>query len=299
MGSPTNPAVDKFGRAIAKVDYSPAGPANDVSFLFKNTVPPSNLYIMRDDQLQVNVATSQSGEFVTVNARILEPSGNIKDNQFIVAANGNRVPVSKVFALAEGYLLSLSAVANNAFTRGQTFVRVIINRGASGTGQAAQLLLADYVQTSVSAGYPGGRVLHPLEGPGNMTTAVMTNPGAGADWTISNPGNTRWRISSLNGVLTTSAVVANRDVQLQVLQSGVLVWVGQATAVIAASTAANVSAAGLPSTPTVLATDIFLPMPPALILGTNGTVRVVTANIQAADQWTNMFISVEEWLENV
>ena len=287
-------------------DLTPApvgGSPNAVSFLFSGVQPPSNLYITRDDQLVILAASSLTNETVTVNVRLLEPGGRIQDNQFKIFPANTRTVISQTNPLAVGYLLSLSVLSAQATTRGQTFVRCFINRGAYGTGQPGQMLFADYVTQFLSSGYPNGRILAPTEGPGLVYTPTIANPGAGADWQINVPTNARWRVRGWNGLFTASAAVASRDVSFRVIYSGNFIFDASGLVAITASQAVNVT--GVPLTPwtELLATEIIVPMPVDLVitptLGNTVNISVLTANLQAGDTWTFIGLLVEEWLDNV
>lgn len=303
MGSPTNPTVDRFGRASVPVDYSPANAGNSVQFLFKGVQPPSETYIGRDDQLVIQACSLVGAEVVTVNVRILQPGGRIEENQFVLRPSGTGVTLTTNNALAEGYLLSVSALCSAAITRGQTFARAFLNRGAFGIGAPGQLLFADYLTTAISTGFPGGRFLSPIEGPGFIASAFVTNPGAGADWFVVVQSNVRWRIRSILATLTTNATVANRQVTVFASQGGTKFFVGPAVQNIPAGTVAQVTAMGVSPVVAADTTKVMIPLPPDLILtGTAGfvqTLGVLTGNIQAGDQWSAIQVFVEQWLDNV
>jgi hypothetical protein len=287
-------------------DLTPAplsGPSHYVRFALSELPPPSHLYIGVDDSLAVTGITSQTAEVVTVNARLLLTDGRIEDMQFVIRPSNTRAVLRTLFPLAEGFLLSVSASAAVAVTRGQTFVRVGIQRAASGANQPSSMLMADYVTTASAPGFPNGRILTPTETTGWVHTVTVGNPAAGADWSAVVPTNTRWRVISFFAQFQTSATVATRAVSLAVTGGGQFVFVGSAIATQLASLINDYSGAQLtPYTPG-LATILTLPIPPNLYLsqlsgGTN-SVASQTNNLQAGDQWSNINVLVEEWLDNV
>lgn len=303
MSTPANPTVDKFGRTIVKVDYSPAGPANQVGFEFSQVQPPSLVYIQADDRIICQAATSQTGEAVTFNLRILLPNGRIEEEQFTMRPANGRVTITQAFQVSEGYLISLSATASVALTRGMTFARAFINRPIFGASAPAQMIFADYVTTLVSSGYPNGRILAPVEGPGNIYMFNVANPVAGADWVQNVPNFARWRVRGWTAILTTSAAAGNRQVNATVNGGGANTWFGPALANVAASLGVAFSATGMsPYTPANTAFQ-QLPLPPDLVItGGSGIVQNVgtsTTGILAGDQWSGIHILVEEWLDNV
>jgi hypothetical protein len=286
-------------------DKTPAalsGPSSAVSFAFKQIIPPSELYVNVDDQLIISGATSQTAEIVTVNVRLLLPNGRVEDMQFQIRPVNTRAVLKQAFGLAEGFLLSISASAAVAVTRGQTFLRVALQRSASGTGNPAYVLLADYVTTQAIPGYPNGRILSPVEGPGNILTVTLGNPGAGADWSFALPTNTRWRLQSFRATLTTSAAVANRLVRVHVDGTTGGLWNGPAMVAQTASQVITYSGGALTPIVGIDPTIIMLPLPPNLIInGASVAVQSFGSNttaIQGADQWSVIAALVEEWLDN-
>ena len=301
MGTPNQPISS--GIAPPTVPGSPTAPATSVTFGLQNVQPPSVLYIARDDQLIISTASSQTSEVVTVNARILDATGRIHDNQFIVRPASNRAVQAQSFTLVEGYLLSLSCLASVAVTRGQTFVRCFINRGASGAGQPGQMLFADYVTTQLSSGYPNGRILAPTEGPGFVTTFAVAQPAAGAEWVQAVPTNARWRIRSGAWALQTSVAAGNRNPGVQLAAVTGSPFQAFPLSAVPASTLAGLIAVGITPYVGLPASTIMLPLPPDLVLAaTAGVVHAIgsfTVGLLAGDQYSGIKLLVEEWLDNV
>lgn len=310
MGSPSNPAIDKFGRVIVPPEYDPSGPANSVTFGLSKISPPSPLYIQRDDTL-VLTATTNNGALDTVTCNIrmlLAPfdggrSGTvIVPEQAVIPLTAAYTPVSQTVQLSEGYLLSVGVIALSAAQRGTTFVRAQIQRGKTATvnGPVFRTMFADYVTRNQSVGWPDGRVLNTLEGPGSVFNQTNAQPGAGADWAFGFNALSRTRVISFNAQLLTSAVVANRIVRVQVKDgSGNIVYQGSPSAVIPASTTAQVTGlVGLNSAVTDPQT-VNIALPPIILTGAGTTIGVSTTNLQAGDQWGQQNIYVEQWLDNV
>jgi len=294
------------GKNQSVPDLTPAplaGPSSSVSFLFEGVIPPSELYVNVDDQLIVSAATSQNGEIVTVNVRLLLPNGRIEDMQYQIRPANTRAVTKQSFGLAEGFLLSMSASAAVSVTRGQTFVRAALQRSASGTGQPAYVLLADYATTQSVPGYPNGRILSPTEGPGQIYIYTTGNPGAGNQWQISTPVNARWRIRAAGSTFTTSAAVANRFPGIEIIVGGNLPWTSFCLAAVVASTTQLVYAGGITPYTSGVTTVSMLGLPPDLLIsGVTGFQMVIgsiTQGMQAGDAYTAIALLVEEWLDNV
>ena len=282
-------------------EYSAPAPAHVVTWQTKRVPPPSPLYVDVDDTLNVGMESVFAGEVVTINYRLLRAAdGVIVRGQFTVKA----VTAYNLFTfqqqLAEGFLLSVSAKASSALTRGQTFVRVFVGAGTFGAGQPGYMLMADYVTTAMAPAFPNGRQLTPVEGPGYPHTLTVTNPAAGADWGMTTVPLGRYLVRSVIATLTTSAAVANRVPTLEVLSESLAVIARYPATVVQAAGSANLYVwSPAPTTPTTIASIAVSPLPGELILRNPQQLQAVTLNLQAGDQWSNILILVEEWLDNV
>lgn len=277
-----------------------AGPAQSVSFALQNVAPPSDVYITRDDQLFISAMSALAAETVTVRYRILDPTGKISVNQQVInfptAYNNNTNQI--FFAMEEGFLLSLGVISSLAQKRGQTFVRVGIGRGQFGLANIVHVLVADYVSSGQPIAWPGTGVFDTTDRNGALRRIQPGNPAAGADWTLVSPANVRWVVRGVTALLTTAVAVANRNPRL--------FWTSDVTNVNeqlipvatdqTASLAITYSVGSSPITTTAAgATSLWAAMTPIMIENT-GRIGTNTANIQAADQWSNIVVDVEEWL---
>lgn len=287
-------------------DYTPAAPANVVSWQLKRLPPPSQLYVGVDDVLRVGAASNQANEIVTVNYRLLRAAdGVVVVGQFTVGPLVAYALTSQDQHLAEGFLLSASCQAKVATTRGQTFVRLFLNPKALGAGQPAQQLMADYVTTAMASGYPNGRITSPQEGPGWVHANQYNNPARGHDWGETDGLLGRRRLIGVRAALTTSAIAGSRVPLLEVLDNllnVVLLW-APTTAQAPSNTENFVwSAAPLVLTPT--STNVTqTPLPDNLILPAGYSVQATTTgldtNAATGDLWSTIFAYYEEWLDNV
>lgn len=297
---------------------------NVVTYKFQNLEPPTGLYIQRDDWLNTEVVTNQPNEVVNFNVRLLlaqgprpgqplPPGVMVDQNQFVtggtivtcvfpVKPTALRVTTFPFQSLWEGYLLSATAQATVALTRGQTFIRMDLTRGnAPFPGVAspqAQSLVHDYVTAAGTVGFPGTRVIGPTEGPGWIHSLQVPNPAAGADWTLTTLANQRLRVESLTAVFTASATVANRTPELIWDDGGNIMFVDDVNANIVAGQVIQVSSTGTNIPTGVVTTILHVTMPPGMILVPGHRVRTNTPGIQAGDQWSAIFLNVEEWIDN-
>lgn len=270
-----------------------------VKFLSRGVQPPSQVYVAISDALQVSAASTIDGETVTVSYRLLRVDSELVLGQFTVATGIVRTIGTHIEPLAEGFLLSVSCSAKLANTRGQTFARVFLGSPPLGAGQAAQVLFADYITTQISPAHPGGRVLAPTEGPGNVNGIRGQNPLAGFEVVFSSPSNTRWRLISLTATLTTSATAGNRIAGLDLFASGFAFLFGGANQAQGPSAGFIYTWGGGLQ---FLFDGISAVQEPSLnnlILPASSVIETATRNLKVDDQWTNATVLVEEWLDNV
>lgn len=282
-------------------DYTPAGPAQVVSWQLKRLPPPSPLYVTVDDVLRASAASSQANESITVSWRLLRASdGAIVYGQGTVAPGNNRAIVSQDFPLAEGFLLSVSCKAAVALTSGATFLRLFLNPKVLGAGQPGYMLMSDYVTTQVSSGFPNGRLLSPTEGPGGLTQVVVANPAAGADWIFTVPTNATWRIISISEVLVTSAVVANRVPKFRFNFSGGgrFFRTGNTARVTASSNLLIAAATGGAFVGDTL-DSMQLSLPVGIRVRSGDLIASETLAIDGGDQYSQIVIRFEDYIENV
>ncbi len=319
-GTPVLPVPGQPG-PMKPGEFQPGSMPNIVSFGFDHIGPPSNLYIRRDDHLQILARTNVAGtETITVTARILlpvapspgqpsEPSPppivslpnlatiSVLSQTFTLL--GTRSPNQFLIPLSEGYLLSVDVSASAARTRGQTFVRVSIQPGVIVATQIQPVLplFADYATLDTNIGWPGHRILNPTEGPGWLHSLQQGNPVAGADWALNVNVTARMRVRALAATLTTSAAVANRQVEIIVDDSVNTYYIDDVPANIVASTTTQITAADFNVPTGIVTTILHASIPSDLILPNPHRIRSNTVNLQAGDQWSNIWFHVEEWID--
>lgn len=133
---------------------------------------------------------------------------------------------------------------------------------------------------------------------GQIISTGVGNPAAGADWSVTVQAGHFWTLLSLNAVLATSAVGANRSPRLLIQDGGgntVGLWGCNFTQV--ASQTLNYTAPGVvmgQTDPNGTFGAIVFPLPALLCLPGGFTVSVSTRNLQAADQWSAINFVVED-----
>lgn len=271
----------------------------DVRFLIRGVQPPSSVYVTTDDDLVIACATSQTGEAVTVSYRLLRADGQIVLGQGVIRPASDRSLKVHSESLCEGFLLSVSCKAAVATTRGQTFARIFLSNPSLGGGQPSYMLMSDYVTTAMAPAFPNGRQLAPTEGPGNIVTQAIANPGAGNDWFFAVFPNARWRLICFEAQFVASAAAGIRVPAFEVNVGARPAFRGGAAAGVAPGATLVYSGAAMPANATPATLVANMPIPPGIFLLPGGTFQVNTENLDVADNWFGVTLHAEEWLDNV
>lgn len=290
------------------------------TFKFADVAPPSALYVMPDDQLELVAMSSFVGETVIFRVRFLHvvlpipgqpdtgtPQGlpvlssvppYIGIYEFQIPITAARTLTVLRPNLGEGFILSVFASSLGVFTRGQTFARAALFRGTAGGATTHNVVLvSEYVDSNYSVSGPGATIKHYLEGPGQLHSLQQANPAAGADWTLTALAHQRLRIESFSAVFTASATVANRNVELIVDDGANIYWRTSAATSITAGQVVTFNGTTTNAPAGVVTTDQSVVFPPTLALPPGHRLRVATTGIQAGDQWSAIWFGVEEWLD--
>jgi hypothetical protein len=129
-----------------------------------------------------------------------------------------------------------------------------------------------------------------------LKAKAVASPAAGAEFTITAPGEGLWRIISLAFTVTTDATVSNRSVGLFVDDGTSVVWRSVAAAVQTATLAWDYCAfAGAGNSDNTGSSNYF-PLPDGgLLLPAGWRLRSSTNNLQAADAYSAIAAFVEEY----
>ena len=281
-------------------EYTPIAPPNIVTFGLQTVSPPSPLYLQRDDQIGVQVISSQASEVITISGRLLRAVDGI------VVPFNRTLPVVTAYVtkqlvinLAEGYLLSLVITGSASNMRGQTFVNAMIVRGFTSSflsAGAASILIGDYCTTNQPVGWPGARVLNCLEGIGAQGILSPGNPAAGAEVSVSSVNFAYRNVTAMQLTLTCSATVATRIPVFLIGQSP-SVLVPSVSPVTAGQTFHfYMGQGGSPYFDGF--TEVYLPIPAKNFCETNGGKLLLTQTtaLQAGDQWSAITIFYDEWV---
>jgi len=272
-----------------------------VRFEMDSVQPPSTEYLTRDSFLQVNIWPPSAVDSITVAWKILSSDGKLNVSQATFTNFTPNAQNQYLQPLTEGFLLSLAVTNSNAGTvhRGRDFVQVGIQMGPAAGTPFYRVLISGY-PTHVSAlGWPEGSVIDSLTGPGWLQTSTNA-PAAGADFSIAFSQYTRIWIHSLSATLATSATVANRTPVFELLDiSGNVVWQIAPTVVQAASLVYVYNLGEALTLSADVNNNKVIPLPEEVYIygGGSAAIKSVTTNIQAADQWSNVMLCIEQWYD--
>jgi hypothetical protein len=279
--------------------YQPQTTVPEVKFKLTDVLPPSNVYVGREDRLQITSFNSAAGFTIEVHTRLLLPSGIVVPGVQIHVPNSNRTAKTDTFSLAEGFLLSVLVVASaGTAKRGQCYVQLGLARGDNTGPILHQIMIQGYVGTNVNQAWPGNRLEQPTDGPGWIRAYTGTQPGVGLNASEAVPTGARWRLMTGQFTLACSAVAANRYVQIQITSAaGIVLRVPAQVAQTANITAVYFCGSGMPIYVPVGDTKYSVPIPNGMFIPAGGLIGTVTLNIDAGDQWSAPILLLEEWIE--
>lgn len=240
---------------------------------------------------------------VVITGQTVNDDGRTSDFQysFTPTINGalNQFPLYGV----AGTLLWFQIIIQGTVYHGQCYCTVQIARGTPASYQYAYAtLFAGYLQTANNVYYPDSVSENAGAGTGWFLSQNVSSPAAGAEWSFTVPSNTALRVWSIRYQLVTSVAVANRFPAVQWVPDGTnityIAGIPQASPVTASLTVAvshgvENGATGLIGT-TATGTTYNAPCSNQLMFP-NAIVRTGTANLQAADQYSAIYLAVEKW----
>lgn len=258
--------------------------------------PPGALYVTLDDTLALTWWTPTGSQTLTVTLRWLSPDGQIIPELFTFTTGAADIAVRKNLTPAEGFLLSATITGSGAAPR-SAFARLHILRGV-GSSDVAQghLLAAGYVGGVDMIAFPQTPAASSLEGRGQMRSIGIANPAAATDFSIVVPAGVHWILRGVRCLLTTDATAPVRVPSL-VVQDGALNSVLKAPifSTIAASSVATISWFNSATNSSQLTSEAG-GIPAEFRAPTGWTIRSSTAAFGPADQYSGVFLAVEEFV---
>jgi hypothetical protein len=272
-------------------------PLEGVEFLSKGIPPPSNVYLSKDDSLFITVYNGAPSASCVARGRLLLANGEVKPIEFTVRPTSDYIPATRYFPLGEGFLLNLTAFGAGSIGQNGMFAIIGIARGLSSSAVQHTLLLSGYLSSQTFMGWPGNVNKSSFEGPGYVRGVTGTDPAAGTDWAEQGPSGLLWRLVSIRATLTADANAANRRVRFRIHAGGSVFFSAAAPIVQTANqTKTYVIAQGTPFETSPDVTVVGLPLPSGLNMPTSYSFDVVTENLQAGDDWSDLQYMVEEWI---
>lgn len=273
--------------------------ASLIGFATRNVQPPSIVYVTINDFVHVTLYTSQPNVTVLLSYRVLRADGTVDYAQQQMMTTGDRLRNDYWFNVAEGFILSVNvSTPNTGILRGMMWSAIAISRGEQATAIDTQPLISDYVVSGQSLGWPGGRQISSVEGPGLITMAQIPNPGPGVNLIVTPPANTRWRLVGVHFEYITAAGGVNRLIRARLGYAGGLGPETYANTSQAAATTITYNAASWGYSPTdVPGSLIFMSIPAGAYLSNNVQLDFIPNTIVIGDQFGTIFCAVEEWLE--
>lgn len=278
---------------------NPYGPA--VTFRTEDVLPPSALYISMTDTFVALFSVSLPNTAFTLSVRILMPDGTIQNETYVSTTPVNpQVPVI-VLPPVEGYLLSCVVVRNDV-QNCSAFCNMSLYRGAAQTPlislppNAGMTVAAGYVSELGPLTWPNSPVIEPGTGAGYMRSITPTTT-TGQNWSVTATSNQRLEIVAVQATLTTSAVVANRQMSL--------VWFDQPGAsicrfpvgapAVASSVVSYYFYVGA-SLAAPFSSWITAPIPNGLMLDPGMSLQTRVQSLDAGDSWSFCSLGVREWM---
>lgn len=278
----------------------------DVAQPFVPSFPPlaafggSPLYVTGEDALAVTVMNAAAGVVVTITGRMLI-FGQTRPTPFtqtLTPATDRSESVVR-FAIGDGWLLNVQVkVSSGTPGFGQTFARVSLVHGLASTAAELFTLAMGYITAKLPQAYPGSLIASSLDGGGALRSITGTTPAAGAEVSETVPTGARWEVLAFRTLLTTSATVINRLVEL-VLDDGALEYFRSGTS---GQQAATIQGQHSFSQGWGIASfdgnaNWAQTLPVGLRMGAGHRLRTTTNNLQVGDQYSLVQYLVREWIE--
>ena len=260
---------------------------------------PDAFFVTGADGLQISSWNALAGVTLTIAGRFRNMDGEDRPFVFTHTPATNRTQSSSVFGLGDGWLLNVTVFASSAAPiTGQTFVRLQLVRGLTGSGIVLGTLCAGYVTAVQPIAWPGTGLNNSLDGAGALRSITGAVPAAGAEISETVPTGARWQLINMRATIVTSAAVANRLTQW-IVDDGVLEYgrFNVNAGVVASNTWVQELTPGVSRLVGEPGGTQYASAPNPLFMAAGHRLRTLTASIQAADQYSLIQYLVREWLE--
>lgn len=257
-------------------------------------------WVTPDDLLIIGVRNSLAGLTLGFNGRGWHADGGVAELNLQIIPGSARALQFFSLPLHYGYLTSAAvSVLAGAPNRGQTLVSMQIARPPAATFATKMFLGQDYVTGQSAVLWPGGRTVGGAEGNGLPVSVSVAQPAAGVDWGQLVPTGARWLLRAIKATLATSATVGNRQPAL-LITDGLNNLVQDPSPLTQAASLTQTWnwVPGLPTMGVATLTVQQMALPFPIVLKAGWQVKVSTVNLSGTDQWSAVFLDVEEWIED-
>jgi len=133
---------------------------------------------------------------------------------------------------------------------------------------------------------------------GRIVVVVVPNPVVGADWNYAIPVRTRWRVRSVQATLQTSVFAANRIPELTfTIGVNELLRISASQQQVASLAFITGWMEGERASLIAGQTSRVTALPRGYLLNNQAVIAVVTVALDVNDQWSDIVIVAEEWIE--
>lgn len=278
--------------------YPDKGDYNALEHFRRHGVEPGGpLYVTLDDVILFQGWAALAAVTVRLSLRLQAPDGTIVPVFYSISVAANGVtPTTKQITNLEGFILSATAETPGGLA-GQVWIDVVLIRGVGTSDQTQGAdLLTGYPSLMDTITFPVVNPFKSIDGRALANVVAVGNPAAGTDYSIIVPAGVNWLVRSIRAQLLTSAGVANRFVTLRVDDGAGNIFADLpcGAAQTASLTETYTWAPGLTLSNVNNANTGGLPVEMRLPGGFR--IRTVTANIQAADQFSGLALELETFI---
>ena len=208
-------------------------------------------------------------------------------------ATANRLPQTRIIALTEIPLTILIETPPPDYQGGQLYVQAYLEVA----NVPAVMMAAGYVTGGSPLSWPGSPIQLPTDGPGVTIDKLSPVPAAGNDFTFSVPINTLIMLTLVKFDFTTSADVADRECVIRLnQQDGIPFSFSRPTTIQPANTEKKYVFSNYNVLPATIQDWIAGPLVPIFLRYEEGLHSSV-ANMQVLDEFSNIYIRYQQWLD--
>lgn len=178
-------------------------------------VPSHAIRVGVRDSLKVTFWGKTAGVDLFVRAQLMDDYGNVVPvTEFISTPASLASTASKSIRLAEGWLVSVSAVLDAVELPGAGWAIVELVRDETATGQASINLVSGQPSSFRSISWPGVPPINSVDGAWQPGQLEVANPGAGLDLTYTLLTYEMFHCKAIYFQFVTDANVANRTIRI-------------------------------------------------------------------------------------